>query len=157
MKKLIKKILFLNSLWILLAALWAQPAFARTDFEIIVDFDEDGICDSEFFLGPYSFCTPNARGEPDNCVEVANSDQADTDGDKIGNACDTPAPTEGPTTDDGATPTPDVDGDEGVDPADATGGCALIVPAKASTAVPFAAMLTLLLAPVWISVLKTKK
>src|SRR5690606_12159719 len=43
----------------------------RTPFSIFSDLDRDGVKDGD-----------------DNCVEVANPDQADDDDDEIGNACD---------------------------------------------------------------------
>ncbi|NNF61311.1 MAG: hypothetical protein HKN06_08280 [Gammaproteobacteria bacterium] len=46
-----------------------EPSIARLSFA--ADVDNDGVLDSA-----------------DNCTEVANADQRDTDGDNIGNACD---------------------------------------------------------------------
>lgn len=95
----IKKLFFLNSLLVLLFLVGSQSALARTAFEMEVDADEDGICgssvsDDPYYLGPYYFCVP-FNGEPDNCPDVANSDQADGDSDGVGDACDTPEDSDG--------------------------------------------------------------
>lgn len=83
-----KKHLHLNFLLVLITIFWCRSALARTDFEMEVDFDADGICDSDFFPGPYYFCSPNPYGKPDNCPEDPNPDQADSDYDGKGDVCD---------------------------------------------------------------------
>ncbi|MFY9586316.1 MAG: thrombospondin type 3 repeat-containing protein [Actinomycetota bacterium] len=92
--KMIKKLIYINSFLIILVLFGSQAALARTDFEIELDFDADGICgssvsDHPYYLGPTYFCSP-FNGEADNCPDGANSDQADGDSDGVGDACDQP-------------------------------------------------------------------
>ena len=145
MKNIIK-FFQITALFILMAMFWCHQAVARTAFEEQVDSDADGICDSDFFPGPYYFCTPNANDKPDNCPDVANPDQADADGDGIGDACDTPDNNGG-----NATPTPDPnagnppasDPDQEVPMPDAAGGCSLVTYGENGSAVSFMATLLL--------------
>lgn len=71
---------------------WCQSALARTDFEMEVDADADGICYSDFFYGPYYFCSLHEGWKQDNCPDDANPDQTDSDKDDLGDVCD-PTPT----------------------------------------------------------------
>ncbi|MFQ5515214.1 MAG: hypothetical protein ACE5FG_12385, partial [Myxococcota bacterium] len=49
------------------------------------DTDGDGFCDT----GPDGPCTgSNTTDCSDNCVTIGNADQADGDGDAVGDACD---------------------------------------------------------------------
>lgn len=143
--KNINKLFQFTFLLVLVAMFWCQQAVARTDFEIKVDADADGICDSDFFPGPYYFCSPNDDDKPDNCPDVANPGQEDADSDDVGDACDTPE-------DDGVVPTPDgnvndpgTDPDENIPLPDATGGCSLVTHGKTGSAASIIATLILAL------------
>ncbi len=50
-----------------------------------VDADSDGVCD----VGAYASTRWCTKGKNDNCPSVQNPDQLDSDGNGVGDACDT--------------------------------------------------------------------
>jgi hypothetical protein len=167
--RMIKKLFLFSFLLALTMMFWSHQAAARTAFEERVDTDADGICDDDFFLGPYYFCEPNASDTPDNCPDdantdqadgdsdgvgdvcdncktVANTDQADADGDDVGDACDAADPQPNP--DDNKGPAADPDQDVNIDDG-ATGGCSLHAQGKTHTGASLMAMLVLSMALVF--------
>ena len=78
-----------------LHAIWADARFGDNDIFTqsvnLDDFDEDGILNDGDLDGQYADhrCTGGATAHcDDNCPGTPNVDQADTDGDLVGDACD---------------------------------------------------------------------
>jgi Thrombospondin type 3 repeat len=76
-------------------AIWADARFGDNDIFTqsvnLDDFDEDGILNDGDLDGQYADhrCTGGATAHcDDNCPGTPNVDQADTDGDLVGDACD---------------------------------------------------------------------